>query len=30
MRSWLMSLLAELGEAGRFDMIVGEYGSCYA
>jgi len=30
MRSWLMSLLAELGKAGRLEMVVGEYGSYYA
>ena len=30
MRNSLMSLLAERGKAGRFDMIVGEYGSYWA
>jgi len=27
MRNWLMSLLAELGNPGRLDMVVGEYDS---
>jgi len=27
MRNWLMLLLAELGKAERFDMVVGEYDS---
>ena len=27
MRNWLMLLLAELGKAGRYDMVVGEYDS---